>query len=388
MALTLENMRLLTPEHEILNAVLQVDEDGRIGYCGPAAGVKEPRGERVDIQGKMVIPGLIDIHVHGGFGTLFGDLPTLAADLVSYSDRIPCTGVTGFLCSVLAPDRAALQEIVSAYAEIFEQEYPGAQPLGLHVQGPAMSSEKRGAINPDWLREPDFDEFKALIEAGQGWIRQMTLAPELSGAFEAAELLRDAGIVVAFGHSNAGYDTASRALNGPWSHITHVYNAMTGLHHRAPGGVGAVLASNRATAEVIADGYHIHPAAAGIVYRCLGADRVILVTDAMPGAGLEEGTFTAMGSTFHVSDGQMRLEDGTLSGSGAQLHRCVGWMVSEVGVPLKEAVQMASLNPAQVLGLEAETGSLEAGKMADLVVVDEEMRVLRTMHRGEWVYQS
>ncbi|MBN1264685.1 MAG: N-acetylglucosamine-6-phosphate deacetylase [Anaerolineales bacterium] len=386
MSVILENMRLLTPEQDLEGALLHVGEDGRICYSGPSAGAPAADGKRVNLQGKIVIPGLVDIHVHGGFGILFGHLPTLFEDLTAYAARIPCSGVTGFLCSVFAPDRISLLETVQAYSSLFEYTYTGAQPLGMHVQGPAMSIEKSGAINPDWLRYPDPEEFRQLIDAGLGWIRQMTLAPELPGAFEAAELLQDAGIVVAFGHSNADYDTASRALNGPWSHVTHVYNAMTSLHHRSPGGTGAVLVSDRGTVELIADGYHVHPAAAEILFRCVGTDRVALVTDAMPGAGLQEGTFSAMGSTFHVRDEQARLEDGTLSGSGAQLHKCVAWMMREAGVPLKEAVQMASLNPARVLGLDR-IGSLEVGKDANLVVVDERMKVYRTMVRGEWVFQ-
>jgi N-acetylglucosamine-6-phosphate deacetylase len=235
---------------------------------------------------------------------------------------------------------------------------------------------------------PSVAETEAVLAAGRGWIRQVTLAPELPGAGEVAERFREAGVVVSMGHTNTDYETAGAALKGNFTHVTHTFNAQSGFHHRQPGVFGAILASDRVTAEIIADTIHAHPGAIKVLVRCLGSDRVVAITDAMSGAGLQDGTYSLIGQTVYVKDGMATLADGTIAGSTARMNQCVRNLVQLVGVSLADAVQMASLNPARAMGLGDKLGSLEVGKNASLVAFDENINVRLAMVRGRVVYRS
>jgi N-acetylglucosamine-6-phosphate deacetylase len=278
--------------------------------------------------------------------------------------------------------------MIRSFVSEFKKGLPGAQALGIHLEGPFMNLEKKGAQNPDWIRNPSVDEAKQYLKAGEGWIKQMTMAPELPNAEEVARLYRGAGVSLAIGHSNADYDTAVRALNSHWTHITHTYNAQTGLHHRRPGVVGAVMGSDEITAELIVDLIHVHPGAIRAMLRCIGSDRIVLVTDAMEAAGLPDGEYHLLGAKVVVSGGKATQEDGTIAGSSAVLNKCVRNMHHAVSVPLSDAIKMASLNPARVIGEAGKRGSLQAGKQADLVVIDRDVNVYLTMVNGKVVYSN
>ena len=366
-----------------------VSDDGTIAYVGPLENAPRVEGPRLDMRGRIVAPGFIDIHTHGGHGVTFGTVDTLADDLHHYSSWVASTGVTGFLCTVAAPDADSLRGLVSAYVALFEGEtFEGAQPLGLHLEGPFLNEEKKGAFNPKWLRKPAIEEAESVLAAGQGWIRQMTLAPELPGAGEIAALFRGEGVVVSLGHTNADYETASAALRGNFTHVTHTFNAQKGFHHRDPGVFGAILASDHVTAELIADTIHVHPGAMKMLVRCLGLDRVVAITDAMAGAGLADGEYDLVGYRVTVQDGKATLADGTIAGSAATMDMCVRNLSQEVGVPLPDALTMASLNPARVLGLGGSLGSLEVGKKANLLVIDDQVNVYLAMVEGRIVHQD
>jgi len=387
--ITLKNARIFTPTEVIERGTVVNCDDGRIAYVGPMKEGPRASGPLYDIHGRIVAPGFVDIHVHGGNGITFGNLDRLAEDLRAYSRWVASRGVTGFLCTVAAPDEKSLLQMVSEYAKTLDAGgMPGAAPLGLHLEGPYLSKAKPGAFNPAWLRDPSLEEAKALLEAGRGWIRQMTLAPELLRAEEVAALLRRAGVVAASGHTNAGYHAASAALQSDFSHVTHTCNAMRGLHHREPGALGAILASDGITAELIADGVHVHPGTMKVLVRCLGTDRVVLITDAMAGAGLGDGQYDLVGHAVTVKDGCATLPDGTIAGSTATLDDCVRNMHQKVGVPLVEAVKMASLNPARAMGLAASVGSIAVGREANLVVMNENVNVHATLVKGRVVYGS
>ncbi|MBS3753469.1 MAG: N-acetylglucosamine-6-phosphate deacetylase [Anaerolineales bacterium] len=388
MVLTLKNANVITPYKKYKQSAIQVSEQGMITYLGPMQNAPPAEGETLDIAGRIIIPGLIDIHVHGGHGITFGQLETLEDDLNAYSEWVVEQGVTGFLTSITAPTAEEIRDLIQAYVPLFEKGTSGAEPLGIHLEGPFMNIEKKGAQNPAWIRDPSLEEAEMYVEAGQGWIRQMTMAPELPHAKEVAALFRKAGIVLSIGHSTADYETAVDALKGDWSHITHTYNAQTGLHHRAPGIVGATLVSEKATAELIADEVHVHPGAMKVLTRCLGTDRVVLVTDAMTGAGLPDGDYELLGFKITVEDGKATQEDGTIAGSVTVLNRCVENVSKDVGVSLAEAVKMASLNPARVLGLSNILGSIGVGKDASLTVIDEDVNVYLTMVKGDIVYKD
>lgn len=386
MSVTLHSGRLLL-RGGFQAETLVVADDGTIAYVGPREAAPGAEGSLIDLEGRLVAPGFIDLHTHGGHGVTFGRMETLADDLRHYSAWVVGTGVTGFLCTVAAPDADTLRHLVSRYAELFEEEtWPGARPLGLHLEGPFLSEEKKGAFSSDWLRTPGLDEVESLLEAGSGWIRQTTVAPELPGAAEVAALFRRRGVAVSLGHTDADYETAAAALSGAFTHVTHTFNAQRGFHHRDPGVLGAVLTSDHVTAELIADTVHVHPAAMKVLIRCLGTDRVVLITDAMAGAGLPDGEYDLVGQRVTVKDGKAALADGTIAGSAATMDRCVRNLNRRVGVGLPDAVKMASLNPAGVLGLRGSLGSLQVGKRANLVVMDEDLDVRMAMVEGRIVY--
>ena len=298
------------------------------------------------------------------------------------------TGTCAYLCSIAAPSVGALIAKVTSFVPALEREYDGALPLGLHLEGPYLNPERKGAFNPAWLRQPDLDEVAALIEAGRGWIHQVTLAPELPGAAQVAKLYSEAGIVVALGHSNTDYATASAALQGDYRHVTHTFNAQRGFHHREPGVLGAVLASDHVTAELVADNVHVHPGAMRVLLRCLGTDRVVLVTDAMAAAGLPDGEYDLLGNIVTVKDGRATLPDGTIASSTAGMHDCVGNINQLPDIPLYAAAQMATAVPARAMGVSDRIGSLGVGQPANLVVFDDQVDIALTIVSGQVAYRK
>jgi N-acetylglucosamine-6-phosphate deacetylase len=259
----------------------------------------------------------------------------------------------------------------------------GAEALGLHLEGPYLDrNEKRGAFSPHWLRDPSPEEAQAFLEAGKGWIRQMTIDPSLPGADEVATLCNKFGAVAALGHTNMDYEGAAEALRGSFSHVTHTYNCLRELHHREPGALGAVLASDDVTAELIADAYHVHPGAMKILQRCVGVERIVLVTDSIVGPDMGDGDYGLVEHTIRVEDGQAKLSNGTIAGCTTAFNRCVEIMNKRVGVPLHHAIQMATSNPARAMGLANRLGNIAVGKDASLIVVDEDMNVFLVMVNG------
>jgi N-acetylglucosamine-6-phosphate deacetylase len=388
MGVRLDYATVITPTERLARSSVVIDDAGKIAYIGPMEGAPVVDGLRLDLRNLIVAPGFIDIHVHGGHGITFGSTETLEEDLKEYSSWVVQNGVTGFLLTITAPNPEELAALIRAYVQLLQKQAPGAEPLGIHLEGPFMNIERKGAQNPDWIRDPDMEEADLYLEAGQGWIRQMTMAPELPNAEQVAARFRSTGAVLAIGHSAADYDIAARALAGNWNHITHTFNAQTGLHHRDPGVVGAVLGSEQITAELIADTIHVHPGAMKVLIRCLGSDRVVLVTDAMAGAGLPDGEYELLGFTVTVREGKATQENGTIAGSAAVMNDCVRNVHQRVDIPLADAVKMASTNPARVIGLSNRLGSLAVGKDASITVIDEQVNVHLTMVNGEIVYNA
>ncbi|HUH97702.1 MAG TPA: N-acetylglucosamine-6-phosphate deacetylase [Anaerolineales bacterium] len=378
---------VFTPHTVLERHAVAVADDGTIAFVGPAEDAPEVHGPHLNLRGRILAPGFIDIHVHGGNGIGFGEKDLLKG-LTDYSRWVAGNGVSGFLLSIAAPSAAELTQMTGAYAAILGREMPGAEPLGLHLEGPFLNPEKKGAFNPAWLHTPSIEEAQGYLDAGKGWIRQMTIAPELPNAGPVANLLRKNGVTVALGHTNTDYETASRALRGDFVHVTHTFNAQSSFDHRTPGVFGAVLSSDYVTAELIADGVHVHPAPMKVLIRSLGTDRVVIITDAMTGAGLNEGTYWLAGNEVTVKDGRATLKNGTLAGSIATLDQCVRNVHQLVGFPLHEAVKMASLNPARAMGLGDRLGTIQPGKVASLTVIDEDVHVYLTMVKGKIVYNN
>jgi len=387
MSIILEPATIISPFKVIENGTLIINEDGRITYCGSREAAPKVDGKRFNLKGKIVAPGFIDIHVHGGYGVTFG-MGDLADELEIYSQWVVSGGVTGFLLSVTGPDAESIYQLIQDYAKILEKGVSGATALGLHLEGPFLNPEKKGAFNPKWLRKPDPEEAKKYLELGKGWIKQITLAPELPNAKEVAAIMHKAGVTVALGHSNTDYETASEALKGDFTHITHSFNAQSGFNHRAPGVFGAVMASDLPTGEMISDGIHIHPGAMKVLLRCLGKDRISIITDAIPGAGLPDGEYHLIDQHVTVRDGKATLDDGTIAGSTVQMNQCVRNVKQLVDTSMQDAIQMATINPASVIKEAGNIGSLEPGKWANLVVMDEQVNIQLTMVKGRIVYNK
>jgi N-acetylglucosamine-6-phosphate deacetylase len=255
--------------------------------------------------------------------------------------------------------------------------------LGAHIEGPFLSPARKGAHDPDNVRPIDFGLLKELVSSGG--VRVMTMAPELPGAKEAAELLHEGGVVASIGHTDATYEETLRALDVGFAKATHLYNAMSSFEHRAPGAVGAVLTDERVRAGIVADGVHVHEGALRLAYREKGPEGLALVTDAMEAAGMAEGEYELSGRRVRLEDGSVRLPDGTLAGSALTMDRAVRNAVRFLGVPLEDAARMASETPAEILGL-AEKGRIALGADADLVILSPEGTVEETIVAGETVY--
>lgn len=389
MSTIFRNATLATPTTRVEGRYLLVSDAGMIEEIGRDDGKARRASQSFDLKGSILAPGFIDMHRHGGYGVNFGPSDNLAEELDHFSRQVPVEGVTGYLCSVAAPDTDSLIRAINDHVSAFRKWESGAEPLGIHLEGPYLNrDEKRGAFNPDWLRDPSSDEAKLLINAGGGWIRQITIDPELPRAHEVASLFAEAGILVAMGHTNAVFGAASRALSGGFNHVTHTFNCLRGIHHREPGAAGAVLASDSVTAELIPDLYHVHPGAMRIMLRCLGSNRIVLITDAIAGSGMEDGEYDLVGYTVHVKDGEARLEDGTIAGCTTPLNRCVHNVINHVGAPILDAVKMATLNPSQLIGVSDRLGRLAVGMDASLVVLNEEMDVSLVMVKGDVVHES
>ena len=380
---------IYTPFKTISNGIVKFNTNGIIQAVAHKA--EEPGLHKGDLilSGKILLPGFIDIHTHGGYGVAFG-LGSLEEELEKYSGWAASTGVTGFLLSITGPDPETILQIIREYARVFNSRnfWPGAIPLGLHLEGPYLNPEKHGAFDPAWLHPPQMDELKRYLNAGGKWIKQVSLAPELDGAMEAAQYLSDMGITAALGHSNTDYETAKKALGGPFSHVTHTFNAQSPLHHRTPGVVGAILASEGITTELIGDGIHVHPAVMKILFRCIGSDSVVLITDAMQGAGLPDGTYELMKRKITVKDGKATLPDGTIASSTATMRDCLQTTVEQAEIPFAEVVRAAAFNPAKTIAESDHIGSIEVGKQANFTVLNEDFTIYMTIIKGKTVYQK
>jgi N-acetylglucosamine-6-phosphate deacetylase len=363
------------PTCGLLDGVVTVDA-GVITDVGPAAGSGPPAAE-------VILPGLLDIHCHGGGGHTFSAFsPDEALATAAYHASCGTTGVVASLVTA-APDDLLRQ--VRALAPLVAD----GRLLGIHLEGPFLSPARRGAHSPGLLRDPDPALAEDLLEAGGGAIRIVTLAPERSGATAVTALLRAAGVVVAFGHSDADYAEFSAALAAAdgAALVTHLGNAMPPLHHRAAGPIAAALAAaarDEASVELISDGVHVDAGFTRLVFAAAAPGRVVLVTDAMTAAGMPDGTYRLGPLRVLVAGGVARLApDGAIAGGTSSLLRVVATAVA-AGVPLADAARAASQAPARVLGL-ADRGRVAPGMAADLVVTDESLTVRRVLRAGQWL---
>lgn len=361
--------------------------EGRvIRALGPGQPPPFPEGalaRAVDAGGQHLLPGFVDPHVHGAVGheVMDGDPEGLRAMARFYARH----GVTAFLATTWTAPRETLETALSAVAQVVGPVANGASILGAYLEGPYLNPARCGAQDVTHIRRAEREEALALLESGL--VRILALAPEFAENEWLIETCVRSGITVSAAHTTAGYAEMEKAVALGVRQVTHCFNAMEGLAHRAPGTVGAALAFPQITCELIADNIHVHPAAMKIVVETKGPAKVILVTDAIRGAGLAEGEYAIDERTVVVRDGAVRLPDGTLAGSILTMERALRNVQAATGRPLAELWPMSSLNAARALGAAAARGSLEAGKLADLVLLDEAYEVVLTMAEGAVVYE-
>jgi N-acetylglucosamine-6-phosphate deacetylase len=371
---------IVLPDRILEGGTLIVDGE-RIGGLYPKGQAPPLEGtQRIDHSGRYITPGLIDIHLHGAMGRDVMDADAGGfAEIAAYQARC---GVTGFVPTTLAAPLEAIESAVGRVREAMAGG-TGAEILGVYLEAPFLSLKKKGAQNPAFIKPIDGEDIRRLARAVRSLRTIITIAPEVGANMDFIPALKKNGWVVSIGHSEAAYEQAVLSFEKGVSHATHLYNAMSGFLPREPGTIGAVLDSDGVTAELIADGVHVHPAALRLAVRQKGPDRTCLITDSMNASGLGEGDFQVGGLDVVVKDGQARLKDsGALAGSVLTLNRAVANIVRWTGLSVPQAVRMASLTPARVLGLDGEMGSIEAGKVANLAVFDRDFNVVDTIVRG------
>jgi N-acetylglucosamine-6-phosphate deacetylase len=375
---------LVTPVERI-EAPVMVIEHGHIVSLASRNATEISEGRRLDFQNLILAPGFIDIHIHGGAGR--DAMEASESALEQIERQLVKHGVTAYLpTTVTAPQEKILKALDGLGKSIAgaNRNQGRAAPLGIHLEGPFISHEKRGVHPPQDLLPPSPQALERFWQASAGNIRMMTIAPELPGALETIRYARSLGVHSSLGHSNATYKEAQSGISAGADHATHTFNAMRALDHRDPGILGAVLENDELTADIIADGIHVHPSVLKLFLRAKGADRAILITDAISATDMPDGVYSLGGLEVQVSNGRCEFQ-GKLAGSVLTLDRAIRNVMSFAGWQLQQAIKLATLNPAQRLGISDQRGLLAAGRRADLVVLTPEGEVAHTIIGGEIV---
>ncbi|MEU8258727.1 N-acetylglucosamine-6-phosphate deacetylase [Micromonospora inaquosa] len=363
------NGRVVTPTGVIRQGCVEWDGD-RITAVAEYPSVRD---------GHWILPGFVDMHTHGGGGHTF---TTGDADEARAAAGFHLThGTTTLLASLVSAPFPLMRTATEAFAPLVEE----GVLAGVHFEGPYLSAARCGAQNPEYLRDPSTDELTELIELGRGAIRMVTLAPERDGALEAIKLLTAQRVVAAVGHTDATYEQTRAAVAAGASVGTHLFNGMRPVHHREPGPVVALLDAPTVICELVADGVHLHDGMLTFVTATAGPDRAALITDAMAAAGMPDGEYELGGQAVTVADGVARLaRDGAIAGSTLTMDAALRHAVN-AGIPIADAARMVATTPARAIGLGDRVGALQVGLRADLVVLDDDLNVVRVLRGGSWV---
>jgi len=402
--LVFKNARIITPMRVIDNGML-VASDGKISYVDRKDEIKVPENARIiDVGGKYLVPGFIDIHLHGGGGADTMDATQEAMDKISIVHAKG--GSTSIVPTTLSAPMGDIIRAIKTIELAKKRTLPGAQILGVHLEGPYFSMEQKGAQNPEFLKNPTPGEYLKILDE-YNCILRVSAAPELTGGLELGRELKKRGIVASIAHTNATYQDILAAVDAGYTHVTHMYSGMSGLKrinaYRISGVIESTLLLDELTTEVIADGHHLPPSLIKLIIKAGGLDKVSVITDAMSATGLGPGEYSIggldvvvevnMAEEFEIPEAEgnyvakLLSRDG-FAGSVATMGKCVRNIVKFVGLSIQDAVKMATINPAKVIGVDDKKGSLTKGKDADIVILDKDVNVVMTVVGGRIVYES
>ena len=383
MALIVTASQLFTPLEAIPSPCILI-EDGKVTSVRSQQEAEVPRGKTLDFKDKLLAPAYLDLHLHGSSGHDVMEADDAA--LMAVETMLASRGVAAYLpTTVTAAEDRTLRALEHLGKAIRKGAQPGrSTPLGIHLEGPFISCAKRGVHPPEHLIEPSPEKLQRYWEASGETLRMLTIAPEVPGALETIRHARQLGIQCSLGHSNATYEEAIAGITAGANHATHTFNAMRALDHRDPGILGAVLQHRELTADIIADGIHVHPSVVDLFIRAKGLDRAVLITDAISATGMPEGRYDLGGLEVEVKNQRCEYK-GRLAGSILTLERAIRNVMAFCQLGLQDALRLATVNPATLIGVSEQRGSITPGSRADMVVLTPEGQLVQTILSGEVV---
>ncbi|CAH0128232.1 N-acetylglucosamine-6-phosphate deacetylase [Bacillus sp. Soil745] len=384
----INNLMVHSEKETYKNGYIKV-VDGKIAEVGPASQYKQDDDAKVitlspDYQ---VIPGAIDIHIHGASNSDAMDATHDALSIMAKT--LPKEGTTSFLATTMTQSTQAIESaLLNAGKYIENQTQENAEIVGVHLEGPFISPARKGAQPEDYIVDPDVTLFKRWQEMAENQIKLVTLAPEQPNGLDLAAHLRGTGVVASIGHSDATYDQIDEAIQAGTTHVTHLYNGMRGLHHREPGVLGAAYLRDELYVELIADGIHCRPEMIKLAYNQITSERMILITDSLRAKWLEKGTYDLGGQPVNVDETKATLSDGTLAGSILKMNDAIKNTMEYTGCSMTDIIKMTAENPAKQLRIFDRKGSIQVGKDADLVILNDRLDVEMTFCRGNLAFKK